>query len=73
MKTPAAVAHSLRSRFVVEDVELPELQHADVLVRIVGVGICHTDLASRDGQLPARFRRSSVMRAPVSSSVSGAR
>jgi len=55
MKTPAAVAHSLRSPFVVEDVELPELHHADVLVRIVGVGICHTDLASRDGQLPAQF------------------
>src|ERR687895_2219079 len=55
MKTSAAVAHSLRSPFVVEDVELPDLQHTDVLVRIVAVGICHTDIASRDGQLAAPF------------------
>jgi aryl-alcohol dehydrogenase len=55
MKTSAAVAHSLRSPFVVEDVELPDLQHTDVLVRIVAVGVCHTDIASRDGQLPAPF------------------
>src|SRR5688500_18251127 len=55
MKTAAAVAHSPRTPFVVEDVELPDLQHTDVLVRIVAVGVCHTDLASRDGQLPAPF------------------
>ena len=55
MKSTAAVAHSLRSPFVVEDVELPDLQATEVLVRIVGVGICHTDIASRDGQLPAPF------------------
>jgi hypothetical protein len=53
MKTAAAVAHSLRTPFVVEDVELPDLQDTDVLVRIVAAGVCHTDLASRDGQLPA--------------------
>jgi len=55
MKSTAAVAHSLRSPFVVEEVDLPDLQHTDVLVRIVAVGICHTDIASRDGQLPAPF------------------
>jgi aryl-alcohol dehydrogenase len=55
MKTAAAVAHSLRTPFVVEDVELPDLQNTDVLVRIVAVGVCHTDIASRDGQLPAPF------------------
>ena len=55
MKSAAAVAHSLGSPFVLEDVELPELQHTDVLVRIVAVGVCHTDIASRDGQLPATF------------------
>ena len=55
MKSTAAVAHSLRSPFVVEEVDLPDLQHTDVLVRIVGVGICHTDIGSRDGQLPAPF------------------
>jgi aryl-alcohol dehydrogenase len=55
MKSTAAVAHSLRAPFVVEDVELPDLQDTDVLVRIVAVGVCHTDIASRDGQLPAPF------------------
>lgn len=55
MKSTAAVAHSLGSPFVVEEVEFPDLQHTDVLVRIVAVGICHTDIASRDGQLPAPF------------------
>jgi aryl-alcohol dehydrogenase len=55
MKSTAAVAHSLRTPFVLEEVELPDLQHTDVLVRIVAVGICHTDIASRDGQLPAPF------------------
>ena len=55
MKTAAAIAHTLRSPFVIEEVELPELQPTEVLVRIVGVGICHTDIASRDGQLPAPF------------------
>ena len=38
-----------------QEVDLPDLQHTDVLVRIVAVGICHTDIASRDGQLPAPF------------------
>ena len=55
MKTTAAVAHTPRSPFVVEEVDLPELQYKDVLVRIVAVGICHTDIGSRDGQLPAPF------------------
>ena len=55
MKSTAAVAHTLRSPFVVEEVELPDLQPTEVLVRIVAVGICHTDIGSRDGQLPAPF------------------
>jgi aryl-alcohol dehydrogenase len=55
MKSTAAVAHSLRSPFVVEEVDLPDLQHTDVPVRIVAVGICHTDIGSRGGQLPASF------------------
>lgn len=55
MRSTAAVAHSLRSPFSLEDVELPDLGDTDVLVRIVAVGVCHTDIASRDGQLPAPF------------------
>jgi Zn-dependent alcohol dehydrogenase len=55
MKTAAAVAHGLRTPLVVEDIELPDLQDTEVLIRIVAVGVCHTDLASLDGQLPAPF------------------
>ena len=55
MKTAAAVAHGLRTPFVVEDIELPDLQDTEVLIRIVAVGVCHIDLASLAGQLPAPF------------------
>lgn len=55
MKTTAAVSRSPKAAFSVEEVELPELRPHDVLVRIRGVGICHTDLASRDGLLGAPF------------------
>lgn len=55
MKTTAAVAHGLRTAFSIEEIELPDLSETDVLVRMVAVGICHTDIASRDGQLPAPF------------------
>ena len=55
MRTSAAVARELQSPFVLEEIELPELQPTDVLVRIVAVGVCHTDIASRDGQIPAPF------------------
>ena len=55
MRSTAAVAHSLRNPFTIEQIDLPDLQPSEVLVRIAGVGICHTDIASRDGQLPAPF------------------
>jgi len=34
---------------------LPPLGPTDVLVEMVGVGICHTDLVSRDGNLGAQY------------------
>jgi aryl-alcohol dehydrogenase len=55
MKTLAAVVQSPKAQFTVAEIELPQPASHDVLVRIVGVGICHTDLASRDGLLPAPF------------------
>ncbi|MBP1881851.1 NAD(P)-dependent alcohol dehydrogenase [Sinorhizobium mexicanum] len=55
MKTVAAVARTEKAPFSLEEVTLPEPEGADVLVRIAGVGICHTDLASRDGTLGAPF------------------
>ena len=36
-----------------EELELSDPRENEVLVRIVGVGVCHTDLACRDQHLPA--------------------
>jgi aryl-alcohol dehydrogenase len=55
MKTPAAIVLAPKAPFSFVDIDLPELGDHDVLVRIAGVGICHTDLASRDGNLGAPF------------------
>ena len=55
MKTLAAIALAPKAPFALVDIDLPELGAHDVLVRIAGVGICHSDLASRDGNLGAPF------------------
>ena len=38
--------------FSVEELELSDPNDYEVLVRIVGAGICHTDLGARDQHLP---------------------
>ncbi len=48
----AAVVRERSGPFVIEDVELDEPREDEVLVRIVGSGICHTDLMGRDQHLP---------------------
>lgn len=55
MKTLAAVVEAVKQPFQLEYVELPEPGDDEVLVRIVGVGLCHTDLASKDGLIDAPF------------------
>jgi Zn-dependent alcohol dehydrogenase len=55
MKTRAAIALAPKQAFSFVDVDLPALGPRDVLVRIAGVGICRTDLASRDGNPGAPF------------------
>ena len=55
MKTLAAITLAPKAPFSLVDIDLPELGAHDVLVRIAGVGICHSDLASRDGNLGAPF------------------
>ncbi|MBO9708039.1 MAG: NAD(P)-dependent alcohol dehydrogenase [Caulobacter sp.] len=55
MKSLAAVVRTPKTPFVLETVDLPEPGPREVLVRVVGVGVCHTDLASRDGLLGAPF------------------
>ena len=54
MTTPAhaAICRGHDHPFTIEQVELADLRPDELLVRIVACGICHTDLAVRDAQLP---------------------
>jgi aryl-alcohol dehydrogenase len=52
MKIKAAVVFETGGDFNLEQLELSEPNDDEVLVRIVGVGICHTDLGARDMHLP---------------------
>lgn len=59
MMIHAAVLEEKGGPFSVEPLELDEPRGDEVLVRIHGVGLCHTDVVARDGffgtQLPAVF------------------
>ena len=52
MKTRAAIIYEQSGPFLVEEVDIDELRHDEVLVRIAGTGICHTDLICRDQIYP---------------------
>ena len=52
MEIKAAVVFETGGDFSIEQLELCEPNDDEVVVRIVGVGICHTDLGARDGHLP---------------------
>jgi aryl-alcohol dehydrogenase len=52
MEIKAAVVFEQSGPFQIEQLELSEPNDDEVLVRIAGVGICHTDLGARDGHLP---------------------
>ena len=54
MDIQAAVVRELNAPFHIETVQLSEPQDDEVLVRICAVGVCHTDVAARDGHLPIR-------------------
>ena len=48
----AAICRGNSEPFKIENVELDDLRPDELLVRIVASGICHTDMAVRDQQLP---------------------
>jgi len=50
--THAAVAREARAPFVIEPVRLSQPRANEVLVRLVATGMCHTDIAARDAELP---------------------
>ncbi|MCE3551201.1 NAD(P)-dependent alcohol dehydrogenase [Pseudonocardia sp. RS11V-5] len=52
MDITAAVATAVGADFSVEQVALDGPAEGEVLVEIKGVGLCHTDLAAKDGHLP---------------------
>lgn len=52
MKTLAALTEVHGGEFVLRELDLDEPRADEVLVRIVGCGICHTDLIARDGVIP---------------------
>jgi aryl-alcohol dehydrogenase len=48
----AAVCYGPDRPFAMETLTLDDPREGEILVRIAAVGICHTDLSVRDGQLP---------------------
>ncbi|SMC20228.1 aryl-alcohol dehydrogenase [Desulfacinum hydrothermale DSM 13146] len=55
MEIQAAVVEQAGSPFQIQDLRLDEPRETEVLVRVMGSGICHTDLAAAKGQLPVVF------------------
>src|SRR5271170_7636518 len=45
----AAVLRTIGGAFSLESIEVAAPRDDEVLVRMVGVGVCHTDIACRDG------------------------
>ena len=52
MEIKAAVVFEKSGEFKIEPLKISEPNADEVLVRIVAVGVCHTDLAARDQHLP---------------------
>lgn len=52
MEALAAVAREPHGAFTLDTIEIAEPRAGEVLVELQSVGICHTDLAARDGVLP---------------------
>lgn len=52
MKITAALTRAPMAPFTVEQVEIDTPRADEVLVRIVGVGLCHTDLVAQAGFMP---------------------
>lgn len=51
MKVRAAVAYQDRSAFAIENLEMSEPGPENILVRLAGSGLCHTDLKARAGTM----------------------
>jgi aryl-alcohol dehydrogenase len=52
MKATAAVLRELDAPLSVEEIDVGELADGEILVRIRGAGICHTDISAAHGAIP---------------------
>ncbi len=52
MKIKAAVVNSKGARFEIEDLSLEEPRYDEVIVKVVGAGLCHLDITVRDQWYP---------------------
>ncbi|WP_353099735.1 NAD(P)-dependent alcohol dehydrogenase [Myroides odoratus] len=52
MKIKAAVLQEPKSKYTIKDVQLDEPRPDEILVKIVATGICHTDIAVTNQQIP---------------------
>jgi aryl-alcohol dehydrogenase len=52
MNITAAVAREPHGELSIEELSLEDPREDEVVVAITGVGLCHTDIAARDGVLP---------------------
>lgn len=52
MEIDAAVINEKSGPFTIETLELEEPQDGEILIRVVAVGLCHTDIAVRDQYYP---------------------
>ena len=50
MRMKAAVAHGVNQRIVIEDVEIGDPRHGELLVKIVASGLCASDMNALDGK-----------------------
>jgi aryl-alcohol dehydrogenase len=55
MQATAAVVNEIGAPFVETDIDISDPAPDEVLVKIAGVGLCHTDIAVKEGHLPFPF------------------
>ena len=52
MKAKAAVTYEPHGPFIIEEIEVSEPKNNEVLVRVTASGVCHTDAAVRNQEMP---------------------
>jgi NDMA-dependent alcohol dehydrogenase len=53
--TKGAIAWDVKKPYIIEEIDIGEPKFGEVRVRLVGSGLCHSDLHIADGDLPVAF------------------